>query len=49
MEYKIKIALICIQLLKMTAFWDVAPCILVEIDRRFRDDDSPDDGSSKHL
>jgi hypothetical protein len=23
--------------LKMTAFWDVAPCILVEIDRRFRD------------
>jgi hypothetical protein len=23
--------------MKMTAFWDIAPCILVEVDRRFRD------------
>jgi hypothetical protein len=22
--------------MKMTAFWDVAPCSLVEVDRRFR-------------
>jgi hypothetical protein len=26
----------------MAVFWDVAPCILVEIDR-------PDDGGNKHL
>jgi hypothetical protein len=42
--------------LKMTVFWDVAPCSLVEIARCFRDayclhhqDDCPDDGGSKHL
>jgi hypothetical protein len=43
--------------LKMTVCWDVAPCSLVEIDRRFRgayslhhqDVHRPDDGGSKHL
>jgi hypothetical protein len=36
--------------------WNIAPCILVEIDRRFRDafcrarlTHLPDDGGSKHL
>jgi hypothetical protein len=36
----------------MAVFWDVAPCSLVEIYRRFRGsccDDRPDDGGSKHL
>jgi hypothetical protein len=35
--------------IKMTVFWDVAPCSLVEIDRRFRGVlHRPDDGGSKH-
>jgi hypothetical protein len=44
---------------KVTVFWDVAPCSLVEIDRGFRgvyrlhhhrsDDDQGDDGGSRHL
>jgi hypothetical protein len=38
---------------KMTVFWDVAPCSLLEIDRRFRGacclHDRCDDGGSKHL
>jgi hypothetical protein len=34
--------------LKMTVSWDIAPCSLVEIDRRFRAD-RPDEGGSKHL
>jgi hypothetical protein len=33
---------------KVTVFWDVAPCSLVENDRRFRGD-RPDDGGSKHI
>jgi hypothetical protein len=42
-------------LMKMTAFWDVAPCCLVELDRCFRGehchqgDGHPDDGDSTHL
>jgi hypothetical protein len=38
--------------MKMTVFWDVAQCSVVEIDRRFRGAyclHCPDDGSSKHL
>jgi hypothetical protein len=37
--------------LKMTAFWDIAPCTFVEADRRFRGTycDCPDDGGSTHL
>jgi hypothetical protein len=38
--------------LKMTVFWDTAPCSLVEIDRSFRGAyrcDRPDDGCSKNL
>jgi hypothetical protein len=43
--------------LKMTVFWDVAPCNLVEIYRHFtgtcclhhQGDDIPDDGSSKYF
>jgi hypothetical protein len=41
---------------KMTVFWDVAPCSLVEIERRFRgaycllhQAHHPDNGGSKHL
>jgi hypothetical protein len=36
---------------KMTVFWDVAPCSLVEVYRRFRGAfcNLPDDGGSKHL
>jgi hypothetical protein len=33
---------------EMAVFWDVAPCSLVDIDRRFRDY-FPDDGGSKHI
>jgi hypothetical protein len=32
--------------MKMTAFWDIVPCSLVEVDRRFR---GPDDGGSTNL
>jgi hypothetical protein len=32
--------------MKMTAFLDIAPCSLVEVDRCFR---GADDGDSKHL
>jgi hypothetical protein len=43
--------------MKMTVFWDVAPCSLIEIYRRYRDayclhqqgDGHPDDRGSKHL
>lgn len=28
---------------KMTAFWDIAPCSFIQVDRR------PDDGGGKHL
>jgi hypothetical protein len=35
--------------MKMTVFWDVAPCSLVEINRRFRGAYRPDDGGSNHL
>jgi hypothetical protein len=38
--------------MKMTVFWVVAPCSLVEVYRRFRVvfcDDRPDDAGSKHL
>jgi hypothetical protein len=42
--------------MKMTVFWDVAPCSLVEVYRRFRgtfflhhQSDQPDDGGSKYL
>jgi hypothetical protein len=42
--------------MKMTAFWDIVPCSLVEVDRRFRGayclhhqgDEGPDDGGSTH-
>jgi hypothetical protein len=39
---------------KMTVFWDIAPCNLVEVDRRFRGaywlhHHLPDDGGSTHL
>jgi hypothetical protein len=33
----------------MTVFWNVAPCSLVEVYRRFRYLSPPDDGGSKHL
>jgi hypothetical protein len=40
-------------MLKMTAFWDIAPCSLVEVDRSFGaaccGDGRPDDGFKKHL
>jgi hypothetical protein len=40
--------------MKMTVFWDVAPCSLVEVYLRFRGaycfrHHRPDDGDSKHL
>jgi len=41
--------------MKGIAFWDISPCSLVKIDRRFRrayclhHQDCPDDGSSTHL
>jgi hypothetical protein len=43
--------------MKFRVFWDVAPCCVVGVDRRFRGayclhhqgDDGPDDGSSTHL
>jgi hypothetical protein len=43
--------------MKVTAFWDMALCSLVEVDRRFRGayclhrqgDHRPDYGGSKHL
>jgi hypothetical protein len=39
--------------MKMTSLWDVAPCSLMEIDRRFRgsthEGDRHDDGCSTHL
>jgi hypothetical protein len=39
--------------MKMTAFWDIAPCSLIEVDRRFRGaycvHHQGDDGGSKHL
>jgi hypothetical protein len=40
---------------RMTVFWDVAPCSLVEVYRRFRNacylhhQDDPDDWGSKYL
>jgi hypothetical protein len=43
-----------IEILKMAVFWDVAPCSLVEVYRRFRGAsclhrDRPDDGGSGQL
>jgi hypothetical protein len=42
-----------VHILKMTVFWDVAPCSLVEFYRRFRGacclQYRPDDGGSKHI
>jgi hypothetical protein len=36
--------------MKMTAFWDVAPCSFVEVDRYLnQDDDHPDDEGSTHI
>jgi hypothetical protein len=43
--------------LKMTVFWDVASCSLIELNRSFRSayclhhqgDDGPDDGGGNHL
>jgi hypothetical protein len=38
--------------MKMTAFWDIAPCSLIDVYRRFRGAycrDRPDDGDSRHL
>jgi hypothetical protein len=35
--------------MKMTAFWDITPCSLVETDRRFRGGYCPADEGSKHL
>jgi hypothetical protein len=35
--------------MKMTAFWDIAPCSFVKVGRRFRGDDRPVNGGSKHL
>jgi hypothetical protein len=34
---------------KMTVFWDVTPCSLIEIFRRFRGSYLPDYGGSKHI
>jgi hypothetical protein len=34
--------------MKMAVCWDLAPCSLTEVDRRFRGD-RPDDGGSKNL
>jgi hypothetical protein len=34
---------------KMTAFWDIAPCSLVDVDRRFRAIHRPDNGGITHL
>jgi hypothetical protein len=40
-------------MLKTTAFWDIAPCSFIAVDRRFGaaccGDDRPDDGFNKHL
>jgi hypothetical protein len=39
--------------MKMTTFWDIAPCSLVEVDRRFRGayclHYRPDDGGSMYI
>jgi hypothetical protein len=35
--------------MKMTVFWDDAPCSLVEVGRRFNGAIHPDDGDSKHI
>jgi hypothetical protein len=35
--------------MKIRAFWNVAPCSLAGIDRRFRGAYRPDDGGSQHL
>jgi hypothetical protein len=43
--FLVKIQVLVVTGLKMTVFWDVAPCSLVEIDLRFR---GPDDNLSKY-
>jgi hypothetical protein len=42
--------------MKMAAFWDIGPCSLFKVDRRFRgayclhyEDDTQGDGGSTHL
>jgi hypothetical protein len=53
----VKFQVLTVASLEMTVFWDVAPCSLIEIDRRFgrayclhhEDDDSAGDGGSKHI
>jgi hypothetical protein len=35
--------------MKITVFWDVALCSLVEVYKHFRDACCPDDGGNKHL
>jgi hypothetical protein len=56
--YKKKLLLWCTQfqeqhMLKMTAFWDMAPCSLVKADQHFRDANclhhQGDDGDSTHF
>jgi hypothetical protein len=36
-------------IMKMTAFWDILKCSLVEVDQHFRSVYYPDDGGSTHL
>jgi hypothetical protein len=45
-ENVVRIEVLTVASMKITDFWDVAPCSLVETDRHFR---GPDDGGSKHL
>jgi hypothetical protein len=35
--------------MKMTVFWDAAPCNLVETDQHFKGAHFPEDGGSRHL
>jgi hypothetical protein len=48
--YLVRFHVLAASIMKMTVFWDAAPCSLIEIYRRFRGvTHRPDDGSSKHL
>jgi hypothetical protein len=54
--YSVRLQVLTATGMKITAFWDITPCSLVEVDRRFRgvychhqpDTHRPDYGGSKH-
>jgi hypothetical protein len=46
--YNVRVQALAAASMKLAAFWDLAPCSLIGVDRLFRGD-HPDDGGSTHL